>query len=124
MKTIAFLQRSDQKNKKYKVTIISRKNMKKTIHFGARGYSDFAHHRNKDRKSLYINRHQSREIWTKSGMFKPGFWARWLLWSHPTLAAAKAHISKQFDIVIRSGSPTQYLKYLKNPNTKRKARKH
>jgi hypothetical protein len=110
MKTIAFLQKSNQKNKKFKVTIITTKNMMKTIHLGARGYYDFTHHRNKTRRSLYINRHRSREIWTKSGMIKPGFWARWLLWSHPTLASAKAHISKQFDIVIRSGNPSQYLK--------------
>lgn len=120
MKTIAFLQKSNQKNKKFKVTIITPKNMMKTIHFGARGYSDFPHHRNKKRRLLYINRHRSREIWTKSGMITPGFWARWLLWSHPTLASAKAHISKQFDIVIRRGKPPQYLK---NPNTKRKVRK-
>jgi len=43
-------------------------------------------------------------------MITPVFWARWLLWSHPTLASAKAHISKQFDIVIRRGKPPQYLK--------------
>jgi hypothetical protein len=61
----------------------------KTVVFGARGYSDFLHHKDPERKKLYILRHRAREKWNRSaGKYTAGFWSRWLLWSEPTFTRA------------------------------------
>lgn len=71
----------------------------KTIHFGARGYSDFTKHKDKERMARYIVRHKrGGETWTKSGIKTAGFWSRWLLWNKPTLAASKKDMTSRFGI--------------------------
>ncbi len=39
-----------------------------------------------------------RESWGKDGIATPGFWSRWLLWSHPTLEGAKRFIRNTFNV--------------------------
>ena len=58
------------------------------VDFGAKGYSDYTLHKDKERLKRYIIRHQKRENWTKSGVATAGFWSRWVLWSEPNLRAA------------------------------------
>lgn len=58
------------------------------VDFGAKGYSDYTLHKDKERMKRYIIRHQKRENWTKSGVATAGFWSRWVLWSEPNLRAA------------------------------------
>ncbi len=57
----------------------------KTIYFGQASASDFTHHKDKQRKQRYINRHKKNETWLKSGIDTTGFWSRWLLWNLPTI---------------------------------------
>jgi hypothetical protein len=59
-----------------------------TVRFGAKGYSDYTMHKNKERMKRYVNRHQKRENWGRSGAKTAGFWSRWLLWSEPNLQRA------------------------------------
>jgi hypothetical protein len=71
------------------------------VDFGQKGYSDFTIHKNPDRMRLYIKRHgRMGETWSRKGVKSAGFWARWLLWSKPTLLGAKKLIHKKFDISI------------------------
>ena len=58
------------------------------VDFGAKGYSDYTIHKDKERMKRYIIRHQKRENWGKSGVATAGFWSRWILWSEPSLRAA------------------------------------
>ena len=72
----------------------------KTVHFGAKGYSDYTKHKDINRKQRYINRHKKRENWTKSGINTAGFWSRWLLWGEPTLQKSIKKIEDKFKVVI------------------------
>ena len=63
----------------------------RTVHFGAKGYSDYTIHKDAARMKRYVIRHgRGRENWGRTGMYTPGFWSRWLLWSRPTLSGAIA----------------------------------
>ena len=95
---MVYLATSTHPDKKYMVTIGN-----KTIHFGARGMSDYTKHKDSARKQRYIDRHARHETWSKSGINTAGFWSRWLLWGKPTLAASIANIEKRFGITIRRG---------------------
>lgn len=76
------LKLSTRKDKKYQIQTPSGK----TIHFGAKGYSDYTQHKDPKRKEAYIRRHQTRENWNDPET--AGFYARWLLWNKPTLSAS------------------------------------
>lgn len=92
---IIYLSRSSNPTKKYMVRV-----GKKTIHFGAKGYSDFTIHKDPERKKRYIERHHSNEDWTKSGIDTAGFWSRWLLWGEPTLSGSIEKIENKFGVKI------------------------
>ena len=62
-------------NKKYDAVIDG----KKTIPFGAKGYSDYTIHKDDERKERYINRHRKSEDW--NNIYTAGFWSRWCLWN-------------------------------------------
>lgn len=72
----------------------------KTIHFGARGMSDYTKHKDAARKDRYKSRHAHRESWSRAGMKTAGFWSRWLLWNKPSLAASIANVQQRFGIRI------------------------
>ena len=125
-KTVAYLQKSDKKDKKFKVTIVKPGNKNKTVYFGASGYSDFTKHKDKERMKRYDSRHKSRENWTKSGITTAGFWSKWILWSKPSLASAKAYTAKKFNITIKSGKPPKQSpsnSRRKSPKRKSKSRR-
>ena len=97
----AYLQVDKKTDKKYKVVICNtKKDTKKTIRFGAEGYSDYTKHKDKKRKDSYISRHKKNENWKKSGVETAGFWSRWLLWNKPTIKESIKDISDKFDIKI------------------------
>jgi len=99
---IAYLQVSTQSTKKYMVEIIDIDGTKKTIHFGANGYSDYLKHKDFNRMKLYTDRHRKNENWTKSGIKTAGFWSKYILWNKPTMSEAIKYIEKIFNIrVIR-----------------------
>jgi hypothetical protein len=96
MKTIVYLRKSTKPGKKYMVKIDSR-----TIHFGAKGMSDYTKHKDKERMKRYITRHKKKENWNKSGVKTAGFWSRWLLWNKPSFLASKRDIARRFNIVFK-----------------------
>ena len=91
------LRKSNKPNKKFMVTIDG----KKTIHFGAKGMSDFTIHKDPKRKERYIARHKARENWTKSGIKSAGFFSRWILWNKPSLRDSIKDTEKRFNIKIK-----------------------
>ena len=84
--------------KKKFTVVVSDDNKTATIHFGARGYSDYTMHADPTRKKRYIARHQAREDWTNP--LTAGFWSVHLLWSETTIPKAIAKIKKRFGITI------------------------
>ena len=90
------LQKSNRSEKKYMVTI-----GKKTIHFGSSPYKSYEIHKDKARMLRYLNRHRSRENWSKSGIKTAGFWSRWILWNKPSLLASIKDTEKRFNIHIQ-----------------------
>ena len=53
------VKKSDKKDKKYDAV----KDGKKTVSFGATGYSDFIKHKDEERKQRYIARHIVNQNW-------------------------------------------------------------
>jgi len=100
------LSRSEKPDKKFKVIVELRSGVAKTIHFGAKGMSDYTINRDPERKRLYISRHKARfrrtggEDWSKSGIKTAGFWSRWLLWNKPTLNESIQNIQNKFRVKI------------------------
>ena len=95
---MAYLSTSSHPDKKYMVTIDG-----KTIHFGAKGMSDYTKHKDSARKQRYVDRHAHRESWSKAGLKTAGFWSRWILWNKPSLQASIANVEQRFHIKIRRG---------------------
>lgn len=62
----------------------------KTIHFGAKGYQDYTQHKNKQRRSLYLQRHKKRENWNNP--MSAGSLSKWILWGPST--SRKVNIQK------------------------------
>ena len=84
------ISRSKKKDKKFDAVIDG----KKTVSFGAKGYSDMTQHKDEERKKRYINRHKKNENWNDPK--SAGFYARYILWNKPTLTASVADLRKQF----------------------------
>ena len=55
------ISKSNRDDKKFKALIDG----KTTIHVGAAGASDFTKHKDEVRKTIYIDRHNTREDWGK-----------------------------------------------------------
>jgi hypothetical protein len=77
-------------DKKFQAVFFDDKTGKKlkTVKFGSRPYEDYTQHHDKERMKRYVDRHEKREDWTRSGKYTPGFWSRWLLWSKPSFTDA------------------------------------
>ena len=77
-------------DKKFSAVFFDKEGKKlKTVKFGAKGYSDYTIHKDKERMKRYVDRHEKREDWTRAGgKYSPGFWSRWLLWSKPSFTDA------------------------------------
>lgn len=93
-----FLKKSPNPKKKFRVVFEDGNH----VDFGAKGYSDYTIHKDPERMKRYLQRHRSREIWSKNGIKTAGFWSRWLLWSYPSLKQAKTFMEKKFQIKIRN----------------------
>ena len=76
------IRKSSKPDKKFDAVIDG----KKTISFGAKGFSDFTLTKDLKQKERYISRHSGMgETWSRDGIETPGFYARWVLWNKPTL---------------------------------------
>lgn len=89
------LAKSHNPKKKYMVIVSG-----KIIHFGDSRYEDFTIHKDEKRKARYINRHQKNEDWTISGIEKPAFFSRWLLWNMSSIEESIEDIKKRFGIDV------------------------
>jgi hypothetical protein len=97
--------KSQRKDKKYDA-ILNDDGEIKRVPFGGKKlvdgkfipYTDFTITRDEDKKERYLDRHREREDWTKSGIFTPGFWSRWILWNKPTLEASIVDTIRRFDL--------------------------
>jgi len=81
---------SHKADKKYDAIIDG----KRTIPFGAKGYSDYTVHKDDERKERYINRHKKNEDW--NDIYSAGFWSRWILWNKPTITESNRDTNKRF----------------------------
>ena len=86
------ISKSKKPDKKYDARIDG----SKTVSFGQKGASDFTKHKDTDRKERYIDRHKSREDWTKSGAKTAGFYSKHVLWNKTTLKESIDDINKRF----------------------------
>lgn len=78
------------------------------VDFGAQGYSDYTIHGDPRRMRRYVDRHaRGGETWTKDGLRTPGFWARWLLWSRPSIEEASRFMEKKFGLEITRRSSSR-----------------
>ena len=84
------ISKSERKDKKLKAVIDG----KKTVHFGASGYSDYTLHKDDDRKDKYIQRHKKNENW--NDIKTAGFYAKRSLWNKPTIQESIKDINKKY----------------------------
>jgi hypothetical protein len=82
------------KTKKLKAVFRLDNGRTKTIHFGAKGYSDYTQHHSEERKENYIRRHEVREDFNNP--MTAGALSRWLLWNKPTLLESIYDYKKRF----------------------------
>ena len=67
---------------------------KKTVSFGAKGYSDFTQHKDPARKQRYLNRHKARENWADPTT--AGSLSKYILWNNPSVTSSVKDMDKQF----------------------------
>jgi len=87
---------SPNPKKKYVAVFQLATGRKKTIHFGARGMSDYTIHRNEERKRAYLARHSITEDWNNP--LTAGALSRWILWNKNTLRASIADFKSRFNL--------------------------
>ena len=116
-KQVIYLYPSTKKTHKYMAVIGN-----KTVHFGAKGYSDYTKHKDKERMKRYVKRHKARENWGKSGIKTAGFWSRWVLWNKPSLTASIKDLEKRFNVKVvqKRGKPKKKRSRSKSRSRKRK----
>lgn len=84
------------RDKKFKAVFYLDGNKKKTLHFGAKGMSDFTIHKDPKRKSNYIARHKVRENWKVPDT--PGSLSRWILWNKPSYSESLKDYKNRFKL--------------------------
>ena len=84
------IKKSNKDGKKYDAVIGG----KKSVSFGATGYSDFAKHKDEDRKKNYIAIHEPNQDWKDHTT--AGFWAKNIRWNKPTIEASVRDTNKKF----------------------------
>tara|TARA_R110000782_G_scaffold139752_3_gene232244 strand:+ start:103 stop:399 length:297 start_codon:yes stop_codon:yes gene_type:complete len=94
-KTVKFT--NSERDKKFKAELRGDK-VKKTLHFGAKGMSDFTKHKDNKRKVRYLARHRVRENWKVPDT--AGSLSRWILWNKDTIEASKKDYAKRFSLKI------------------------
>lgn len=93
--TLESITKSHIPTKKYDAHLLV-DDKKRTIPFGAKGYSDFTIHKDPTRKQRYIQRHQKTEHWNNP--LTPGFWSRWYLWEEPSAELAEKKLKARFGL--------------------------
>ena len=102
------IQPSNKKGKRYDAVIDG----KKTVSFGASGYSDFIKHKDEDRKKNYIARHKPNQNWKDHTT--AGFCAKNILWNKPTIEASIRDANARVLRVTNRKFPDVNIKLKKN----------
>ncbi|MFY8159933.1 MAG: hypothetical protein ACOVNU_01260 [Candidatus Kapaibacteriota bacterium] len=90
--------KSKKKDKKFDAVIDG----KKTISFGAVGYSDYTKHHDEERKQRYLKRHKKNE--NPNNPRTASFYATHVLWNKKSISASINDINNKFKSVhIKSG---------------------
>jgi len=90
------IQPSERKDKKLVAVFGLDTGRTKTVHFGAKGASDFTLNKDPERKERYLNRHSKRENWENP--LTAGALSRWILWNKTTLKGSIADFKKRFNL--------------------------
>ena len=83
------------RDKKFKA-VLRGDGVKKTIHFGAKGMSDFTKHKDPKRKKNYLARHKPRENWKVPDT--AGSLSRWILWNKTSLDKSIKDYKRRFNL--------------------------
>jgi hypothetical protein len=89
------IKKSPKKDKKYVASFCKNGRIKQT-HFGAKGMSDYTKHKDKQRKSRYIQRHKSRENW--GDPTSAGALSRYILWGKPSFRESVTDYKRRFKL--------------------------
>ena len=87
------------RDKKFKAVFTNKEGKKKTIHFGAKGMSDFTIHKDEDRKRRYLARHNpkvTKENWSVPDT--PASLSRWILWNKKSYNDSLKDYKKRFNL--------------------------
>ena len=85
---------SIKNDKKFTATI----NDTKKIHFGAKLYEDYTHHKDDKRKKAYLSRHKHDNATNPN---YAGFYSTNLLWNKPTLKESIQATNKKYNVNIK-----------------------
>ena len=96
----------DKAPKKFRAEVVlSNESTPCTVRFGYVSpddpNNDYPHHRDSERRKNYLQRHRSREDWTKAGACTPGFWSRWMLWGHAEPDDIRSDLSKKLGVPVK-----------------------
>lgn len=87
------------RDKKYKAVLTGPEGAKKTIHFGAKGMSDYTLNKDPKRKERYLARHnpsKTSEDWKDPAT--AGALSRWILWNKTTYEASLKDYKRRFKL--------------------------
>ena len=87
--------KSNRKDKKLKA-VFTRNGTQKTVHFGAKGYSDYTKHGDNKRKQNYLKRHKKNENW--DNFYTAGSLSRHILWNKKSLDKSIKEYKKKFNL--------------------------
>lgn len=87
------------RDKKFKAVFTNKEGKKKTIHFGAKGMSDYTIHKDEKRKARYLARHNpkvTKENWSVPDT--PASLSRWILWNKKSYNESLKDYKKRFKL--------------------------
>ena len=82
------------KHDKKLMAVFEKNGREKTVHFGAKNYSDYTHHHDEARKKRYLDRHRKNENWNDPT--SAGSLSKNLLWNKTSLRASIADYKRRF----------------------------
>jgi len=87
------------RDKKFKAHLTAEGGVSKTIHFGAKGMSDYTKNKDPKRKERYLARHNpkvTKEKWDVPDT--AGSLSRWILWNKPSYNESLKDYKKRFKL--------------------------
>ena len=89
--------KSSKPDKKYMAVFLTDTNKEKTVHFGAKNYTDYILSGSDDKlKNAYRARH-AKDLETKDPT-RAGYLSWFVLWNKPTLSASIADYKQRFNL--------------------------